>query len=203
MPPKPKFTREEVIDKAIDFIRQYGIDELTTRALGEYMGSSARPIFTLFKNMDELMSEVKNQVYKIYGSYRERTDSSEPTFKRAGMQMVLFGKYEKRLYQLMFMKENINAHSFDAVFQYLGAIGEECIEYLKNNFSLSEKDARFVFDNVWIYTYGVGTLLATDMCDFTEDELSSMLAFSFLSTITEVQKKSGKENGYKERGKKE
>lgn len=188
MPPKPKFTREEVVNKAIDFIRQYGIDELTTRALGEYMGSSARPIFTLFRNMDELICEIKKQVYILFYSYREKTDSNEPMFKRAGMQMVLFGKYEKKLYQLIFMKESINAHSFDDVFQYLGTIAKDCIEYLEKSFSLSEKEARFVFDNVWIYTYGVGTLLATDMCDFSENELSSMLAFSFKATIAQLKK---------------
>lgn len=188
MPPKPKFTREEVVNKAIDFIRQYGIDELTTRALGEYMGSSARPIFTLFKNMDELLSEVKKQVYELFNSYKEKTDSNEPLFKRAGMQMVLFGKYEKRLYQLLYMHENKKANSFEDVYRLLGSLGDECTEYLKSNYSLSEKEARFVFDNVWIYTYGVGTLLATGMCDFSEGELSAMLTNSFRAIVNEVKR---------------
>lgn len=188
MPPKPKFTREEVVNKAIDFIREYGIDELTTRALGEYMGSSARPIFTLFKNMDELMDEIKKQAYRVFESYREKVKDYEPLFKKAGMQMVLFGKYEKRLYQLLYMHENKKANSFEDVYRLLGSLGEECTEYLKSNFSLSEKDARFVFDNVWIYTYGVGTLLATGMCDFSEEELSSMLTSSFHAIVSEVKR---------------
>ena len=48
MPPKPKFTREEVVDKAIELIKDKGIEALTARELGAKLGSSARPIFTVF-----------------------------------------------------------------------------------------------------------------------------------------------------------
>lgn len=59
MPPKPKFTREEVVDTAIELIKDKGIEALTARELGAKLGSSARPIFTVFRNMENssLMSE--------------------------------------------------------------------------------------------------------------------------------------------------
>ena len=52
MPPKPKFTREEIVASAVDLVSKKGIDYLTTRNLGEWMGSSARPIFTVYNSMD-------------------------------------------------------------------------------------------------------------------------------------------------------
>lgn len=58
MPPKPKFTREQIIGYALNIVERDGIKALTARELGKEMGSSARPIFTVFKNMDELCSEV-------------------------------------------------------------------------------------------------------------------------------------------------
>lgn len=60
MPPKPKFTREEVVDTAIELIKDKGIEALTARELGAKLGSSARPIFTVFRNMEELISAVRN-----------------------------------------------------------------------------------------------------------------------------------------------
>jgi len=59
MPPKPKFTREEVVDTAIELIKDKGIEALTARELGAKLGSSARPIFTvsgIWKN-SSLLSE--------------------------------------------------------------------------------------------------------------------------------------------------
>ena len=51
MPPKPKFTREQVVDAALELVSKKGIEALTARELGAQLGSSACPIFTAFKNM--------------------------------------------------------------------------------------------------------------------------------------------------------
>ena len=57
MPPKPKFTREQVISAALEIAAERGIESLTSRELGTALGSSARPIFTLFRNMEELYAQ--------------------------------------------------------------------------------------------------------------------------------------------------
>lgn len=47
MPPKAKFTKEQIVNAALDIIRENGTSELTARALGKRLGSSACPIFTV------------------------------------------------------------------------------------------------------------------------------------------------------------
>ena len=59
MPPKPKFTREEVASVAFAMIKEGGVSALTARDLGARMGTSARPIFTLFKNMEDRGEQFK------------------------------------------------------------------------------------------------------------------------------------------------
>ena len=59
MPPKPKFTREEVVEVALKLVSEKGMESLTARELGERLGSSARPIFTAFRNMEELTDAVR------------------------------------------------------------------------------------------------------------------------------------------------
>ena len=58
MPPKAKFTREEIVQAALGIVREDGIQALTARALGAKLGSSARPIFTIFQSMEEVQQEV-------------------------------------------------------------------------------------------------------------------------------------------------
>ena len=58
MPPKPRFTREEIVAAALDIVSRKGIEALTARELGETLSSSARPIFTVFRSMEELQQEV-------------------------------------------------------------------------------------------------------------------------------------------------
>ena len=68
MPPKPKFTREEVVSAALDLVREKGADALTSRGLGEYLGCSSCPIFTLFADMNDLKKKVGKKAKALFDS---------------------------------------------------------------------------------------------------------------------------------------
>ena len=48
MPPKARFTREEIIESALNLAAEKGLRSLTARELGAALNSSTRPIFTAF-----------------------------------------------------------------------------------------------------------------------------------------------------------
>lgn len=54
VPPKAKFTKDEIVSAGLEIVRRDGLEALTARELGNALGSSARPIFTVFNNMDEV-----------------------------------------------------------------------------------------------------------------------------------------------------
>lgn len=66
MPPKAKFTKEQIVNAALDIIRENGTSELTARALGKRLGSSACPIFTVFDNMEEVLTETVKAAKILY-----------------------------------------------------------------------------------------------------------------------------------------
>lgn len=88
--------------------------------------------------------------------------------------MVLFGAQEPKLYQLLFMQENRNAVSFDDVFGELGPTAESCIRLIREEYGMGEAEAKLLFENVWIYTFGVGALSATRVCHFFEEALKRL-----------------------------
>ena len=67
MPPKVKFTREEIIRSALDIVRETGPEGLTARSLAARLGCSVKPIFGLFRSMDEVQQEVLAAGYRLYG----------------------------------------------------------------------------------------------------------------------------------------
>ena len=187
MPPKPKFTREEVIQAALQLVSRKGMDGLTARELGESLGSSARPIFTLFRNMEELQTEVRAAAMRRFETYGNQISGDMPLFKQVGMRMVLFGMEEPKLYQLLFMRENRKAASFDELFGELGPTATACIELLCRTYDLSVPDARALFENVWIHTFGMGALCATGVCRFSKEQVSSMLTTEFQAMLTLIK----------------
>lgn len=192
MPPKPKFTREEIVQTALDVVSRKGVEALTAKELGDALGSSARPIFTVFTSMKEVQDAVRAAAMRRFESFAEQKLPGMPLFKQVGMRMVLFGAREPKLYQLLFMQENRNAVSFDDVFGELGPTADTCIALIRETYSLSETEARLLFENVWIYTFGVGALCATRVCHFSEEKLGEMLSTEFQAMMLLVKAGGGR-----------
>lgn len=106
-----------------------------------------------------------------------------PLFKQVGMRMVLFGMHEPKLYQLLFMQENRSAVQFDDLFSELGPTANACVALLRKEYEMTEAEARMLFENVWIYTFGIGALCATRVCRFPEERLSQMLTTEFSAML--------------------
>ena len=183
MPPKPKFTKDEIVQAALEVVSQKGVEALTAKELGDALGSSARPIFTVFRSMKEVQDEVRAAAMRRFERFAAQTLPDMPLFKQVGMQMVLFGAKEPKLYQLLFMQENHNAASFDDVFGALGPTAETCIQSLRNAHGLTEAESRLLFETVWIYTFGIGALCATGTCRFSEQRLGEMLSTEFQAML--------------------
>ncbi|MGF0019072.1 TetR/AcrR family transcriptional regulator [Sporofaciens sp. SGI.106] len=194
MPPKPKFTRDEIVAAALDMVSERGMEALTARDLGQRLGSSARPIFTVFENMEEVQKEVRKAAMQRYNDYTNKGVHYTPAFKQFGMQMILFAKEEPKLFQMLFMTENEKAKSFEDIFEELGDMSKLCIEVIMRDYQLPEQDALQLFKHVWIHTFGIGALCAAKVCDFDEKEVSEMLTESFIGMMMVV--KSGAKERY-------
>lgn len=192
MPPKPKFTRDEIIDAALSIVSEKGDEALTAQELKSVLNSSASPIFTVFESMNELRDEVREAAMRRFESMLAEAAGDMPRFKQIGMNMVLFGMREPKLYRLLFMRENVDALSFDDVFGQLGATAQLCIEAVRRDYALSEEAAYFLFENMWIYTFGIGTMCAVGMCRFNEDVLGSMLSDEFEALMLLVRSREAK-----------
>ncbi len=194
MPPKPKFTKEEVIAAGLNLVAEKGMSALTARDLGAKLGSSASPIFTLFTNMEELQQEIRKAALGRFESYDKKIDSEEPLFKQVGMQMILFALEEPELYKLLYMSNQEGAEEFEDIFEILGDVAQQCIDIIMKEYGLSEQDAKSLFEHVWIHTFGIGALCATGMCRFTKERISEMLTQDFMAMM--IMMKSGNRGLY-------
>ena len=186
VPPKPKFTRKQVVSAALDIVEREGIGALTARELGNEMGSSARPIFTLFANMEELNDCLLLAARERFEQYVLSNHRPGPFFRQVGMRMVSFAVEQPNLFRFLFMYENSGAKSFDQIYDRLGNLAEVCINSIMEEHKIDRNSAKKVFENLWIFTFGIGALCATGMCKFSMEKLEQMLAFEFKSVMYQV-----------------
>lgn len=192
MPPKAKFTKEQITKAALGVVSEKGAQALTAKELGEALGTSTTPIFTVFHSMQEVQEAVMLAAMERFEEYAHKAKPLGPVFKQVGMQMILFAKEEPKLYQLIFMSSISEAQTFDDIYAHLGSVADECLDVLQKDYDLSKDKAKTLFEHVWIHTFGIGALCATGVCDFSHEQIAKMLTQDFNAMMMLL--KSGKFN---------
>ena len=191
MPPKAKFTKEEITEAALNIVKAEGFEALTSRELGVHLGSSARPIFTVFKNMEEVQQAVVKAAKTLYRGYVDKGLRDEHPFKGVGTQYILFSVKESKLFQLLFMTEQKQIPDLSGVLPLIDESYEQILLSIQDDYKISRPSAEKLYHHLWIYTHGIASLCATKMCRFTGQEISTMMtevAMSILKKIKEDEK---------------
>lgn len=187
MPPKAKFTKEEIIEKAVQITRRDGIEAITARELGKELNSSARPIFTVFQNMDEVRFEVIKYAKVIYKQYLKKGLEQEIAFRGVGIAYITYAMREPKLFQLLFMREQDGSKDIHNILTIIDENYEEILKSVQEPYKLTLSDAQKLYQHLWIYTHGIATLCANNVCRFTGEEIGQMLTEVFISLLKEIK----------------
>lgn len=176
MPPKFKFTREEIIQEALDLTRKNGISAVTARALGERLHSSVKPIFGQFKNMEEVQKEVLKASYDLSCTrMQELMESGEyPPYKASGIAYIRFAKDEPELFKLLYMRDRSNESFDDKIYM------KPLMEEVQKNLDLSEEDAYLFHLEMWIFVHGIAVMTATSYLEWDMDKVSEVLSDAYM-----------------------
>lgn len=183
MPPKPKFSREEIITAAYNLVRKKGSDAVTAREVGKQLGVSSSPIFTMFRDMEELRVGVMARAKATFDKYINEAEGYTPAFKKRGMQWVKFAQEEPMLFRLLFMCDNGSDTDFDSVLNNIPFGNESDIEIITHDYHATPEQAQELFRQMWIYTYGLCSLCAAKVCRFTDEEISLQLSEMFFGMV--------------------
>lgn len=179
MPPKAKYTREEIIEIAFQMAREKGIDSVVARELGKKLGTSSSPIFTAFKNMEELQLAVRDRAMQEFENFIKEALNYTPAFKYVGVKMVQFAMQEPKLFQLLYMREHEESQKFEDLVKELGDTVDVCLDVIEKDYALTRGEAEVLFQQVWLHTFSICVLAANKVCHFKPEEISEMLSMEF------------------------
>ena len=193
MPPKAKFTREEVIEAAVELTRAGGAGAVTARALGARLGTSPKPIFGLFRNMEELQEEVIRATQERYlGFIREEQAAAKyPPYKSSGMAYIRFAGEEPELFRLLFLRDR-SREKKDKTSAWDPDTGS-LIAALRERTGLSQEEAERLHTENWIFVHGIATMVATSYLTFDTDFISESMSDIFLGLYDRFKRKGEKQ----------
>lgn len=175
MPPKAKFTREEIVLAALEVTRRSGIRAVTARVVGAELKVSTRPIFTYFNSIDELKSAVLQKAKEIYRSRLMRGMEDATPFLGIGKEYIRFAIEEKQLYRLIFLEAS------DFGLQHCAAdtmreTQELLRGFLMKKYKLDAKTADSFYFDIWLAAHGIATLLVSEDCPIEREQIPQVLS---------------------------
>ena len=178
---------------ALTLARREGIAAITARGLGAELGVSSRPIFTAFRNMEEVLQETAKAARDMYNAYVEKGLAETPAFKGVGMQYFRFARNEPKLFEWMFMSANDNSVTFSDILPAIDDKSDMILDSIQTAYGFSRENAYRLYQILWIFTHGLACLHISGICRLEEDEVSKLLTEVFTGMFIKL-KSEEKEN---------
>ena len=169
MPPRVKCQKEEIIRAALKVARTRGIDAVTAREVAGELGVSTRPIFTWYDSMDQLRRDVYERAKERYRAYIERGLEETVPFLGVWQQYLSFARDEPELYRLLFLTRpgSVSGGATEAL-QLSQELARESIMRIYN---MDAQTADCYFRDLWLVAFSFATLVVTEDCPYTDEEI--------------------------------
>jgi len=181
MPPKPKFTKEELIQAALELTREGGLELVVARNLGRKLNTAPSTIFTHFNSVEEIRQAVIDAARELYNGYVEEGLNMVPPMKGFAVQYIRFAMEESELYSVLFMNKREGFKYVDFIINE--GHYERILAAAEKDFLLNREQAEFVYHNMWAYAHGIAVMSATGVCNFSIEEISQMLGMACRSFL--------------------
>ena len=181
MPAVKKVSREEIVEAALEVVRDGGFSAVNARSVAKKLGCSTQPIYFSFQNMDELKAALTERAIQMHE--RRVRDSlhahegRDSRYSSYGTGFVRFAAEEKQLFRWLYLEgEQLGPYQNDILLpEVIGVIMEE--------FGYSEDVARRFHQDMIYFTYGLAILANTGHLPLTETELREAFRREFRALI--------------------
>lgn len=188
MPPKPKVTREIVLEAALGLLREEGMDAVNARNVAKKLGTSTQPIFSHFASMEELREAIYAYAEHLYNTVMlEAMQGGGNGFLEMGLAYIRFARTEQKLFQLLFMSGRLQQ---EKVTDIAGSTegDDQVVAMIGSMTGLSADQARKLYSGIWFTTHGIASLVATNGSTMDDAEARAVLGSVFKGLLAILKK---------------
>lgn len=173
-----KIQKEDIINTALEIVREDGLDSVQARSIAKKLNCSTQPIFYQFGNMEELKEELFKKILEVYREYMTVNEKASHPYKQLGEGYIRFAKEEPKLFGLIFMSpNNLTPKNF---ITHDKKVYNDILKYVGNVTGISsEEKIRNFHIKMWTFTHGIATMIATETCEISDEQISEMLTEEF------------------------
>jgi len=158
MPPRIRFTREQVVEAAVLIVERDGLKSLTARNVAASLGSSTAPVYSQFATMEELALAVIRETQKMLLEYTTRP-YTDRVFLNMGTGVAMFACEHALLYRALMLEGDSYG---DVVHEILDTLESELGRDGRFT-SLSATEKHVLMTKMWTFTHGLASLISVGL----------------------------------------
>ncbi len=189
MPRKPVIHKQDIINASVEIVRASGYESLNARAIAERLGCSTQPIFSNFRNMEDLTGNVVQRSLEIYNDFVSeefKRPHDYPPYKTNGMAYIRFAMEEKNLFKLLFMRDRTNESSpaEESTFH-------DVLPLIMKATGLNREQASLFHFEIWATVHGIAVMVASSYYNADMDLISGTLTDVYQGLLYRFRQKEG------------
>lgn len=168
-----KFSKEDILEKSVKFIKEKGYSNLTVRELAKYIGCSTQPIFKNYDNFDMYKNDLKIYLRKDYSTFINKYIDIKDYLYTISYAYAFYAKKEPNVFFSLFMADLAGSRTVNEVLNTDRNL--ETINAMVKKYKISLEDAKKVYREVRFYTHGIATQLCINSIKLTDKEIKDLI----------------------------
>ncbi|HPS58597.1 MAG TPA: TetR family transcriptional regulator [Spirochaetota bacterium] len=160
MAPKTIFSREDIINAALEIVKKSGFRDFSARKIADEMNASTAPVYSCFSSMDQLKTAVLQKAEELMLEYTMKP-YTKSVFLNMGTGLVLFSQENRELFRALLLE---SGETRALLKNFLRALiieldRDELISLLPKN------ERKEVMNRMAIFTHGFASLICVGILD--------------------------------------
>lgn len=169
MPAVKELTKDYIVKVAVKMVNDNGWESINARSLAKKLKVSTKPLYRIYKSMDEIKSDIYNEISCQYDEFIISRIDNKKALITLCIAYVEFAQKYKNLFICLFLSNNLKWKNIDNVLDEKW--NQSTIINLVNKHGYSFDEAKHLFINMWLYANGLATLIATNEIIIEEKEI--------------------------------
>ena len=182
MPPKPKITRDMVIDAAFEVVRDAGWENINARTVAQKLSCSTQPVMYHFATIEELKRAVYTKLDRYHTEYLMKIEEPpKGVMLGIGVNYIRFAVEEPNLFRFLFQS------GFAVENNLLEMIDSEelvpVISAMQEAVGMSIEQTKKVFLTISMFAHGYASIIANNSLEYDEKLIKSHLERAYRGAI--------------------
>ena len=170
---KEKFTKEDILNKSVLYVKEFGIDRLTVRDLAKFIGCSTQPIFRFYSKWNDFKIDLKEYLYNDYKEFISNYVNVDDYLMTISYAYAMYSKVEPNIFKALFITELAGSRTTLEVVNTKR--NKDTINAMVKQYNISLNEAKNVYLDVRFYTHGIASQLCCGSIILSDDEIYKLI----------------------------